>query len=76
MKKNCGPYSGKTVSEVKDILIKDFEKSGIADIMYDLPQSVICRCMTSCIVKILSDQWFLNYSNAEWKKKAKQVIGN
>ncbi|MCW3998360.1 MAG: leucine--tRNA ligase [Candidatus Bathyarchaeota archaeon] len=76
LKENCGPYAGKTVSEVKELLIKDFKKSGIADSMYDLPQSVVCRCMTSCIVKILSDQWFLNYSDIEWKKKAKEAIAN
>jgi len=76
LKDNCGPYSGKAVSEVKDLIIKDFERSGIAGSMYDLPQSVVCRCMTSCIVKILSDQWFLNYSNLKWKKKAKEVIAN
>ncbi|MDR2708130.1 MAG: leucine--tRNA ligase, partial [Nitrososphaerota archaeon] len=71
---NCGVYAGKSIREVKDQLIADFNKLGIADIMYDLPEQVICRCMTPCIVKILSDQWFLNYSNAEWKEKAKEVI--
>ena len=30
--------------------------------------------MTQCIVKILSDQWFLNYSDPQWKEKAKQVV--
>ena len=30
--------------------------------------------MTPCIVKVLSDQWFLNYSDPEWKAKAKDVI--
>jgi leucyl-tRNA synthetase len=30
--------------------------------------------MTPCIVKILSDQWFLNYSDEKWKNKAKEVI--
>ncbi len=74
LKENCGPYAGKLVNEVKDLIIKDFKNSGIADSMYDLPQSIVCRCMTSCIVKILSDQWFLNYSEKNWKQKAKEVI--
>jgi leucyl-tRNA synthetase len=30
--------------------------------------------MTPCIVKILSDQWFLNYSDPEWKAKAKEAV--
>ncbi len=74
LKQNCGPYAGKTVREVKDILIQDFKKIGAADSMYDLPESVVCRCMTPCIVKILSDQWFLNYSDSAWKEKAKELV--
>ena len=30
--------------------------------------------MTQCIVKILSDQWFLNYSDQQWKAKAKEAV--
>jgi leucyl-tRNA synthetase len=30
--------------------------------------------MTPCIVKILSDQWFLNYSDPAWKEKAKEAV--
>ncbi|MCX8153351.1 MAG: leucine--tRNA ligase [Candidatus Bathyarchaeota archaeon] len=74
LKQNCGPYAGRAVREVKETLIQDFKKAGIADSMYDLPQPVVCRCMTPCIVKILSDQWFLNYSDPAWKGKAKAAI--
>jgi leucyl-tRNA synthetase len=74
LKANCGAYTGKTVREVKDELIADFKRLGYTDSMYDLPEPVVCRCMTPCIVKVLSDQWFLNYSDAEWKTKAKDVV--
>ena len=74
LKENCGSYAGKTVREVKDVLIGDFKRLGVADSMYDLPQPVVCRCMTPCIVKVLSDQWFLNYSDPEWKAKAKTAV--
>ena len=74
LKANCGNYAGKTIREAKDILTVDFRKLGVADSMYDLAEPVVCRCMTQCIVKILSDQWFLNYSDAQWKEKAKQVV--
>jgi len=76
LKQNCGAYSGKTVREAKDTLIRDFKKLGVADSMYDLPQSVVCRCMTPCIVKVLSDQWFLNYSDPAWKEKAKTAVAH
>jgi leucyl-tRNA synthetase len=74
LKQNCGPYAGKTVREVKDVLIRDFRELGVADSMYDLSEPVVCRCMTQCIVKILSDQWFLNYSDEAWKEKAKEAV--
>ena len=74
LKENCGEYAGKMVRNVKDQLIQDLKKKGIADIMYDLPQPVICRCMTLCMVKILEDQWFLTYSDPEWKEKTKKAL--
>ncbi|MDR0471899.1 MAG: leucine--tRNA ligase [Nitrososphaerota archaeon] len=74
LKDNCGIYAGKSIREAKDQLGADFKKIGAADRMYDLSNPVVCRCMTQCIVKILSDQWFLNYSNPKWKELAHQVI--
>jgi len=74
LKENCGKYAGKTVREVKETLIEDFRKHGIADSMYDLPQPVICRCLTPCMIKVLQDQWFLKYSDPEWKKKVKKAL--
>lgn len=74
LKQNCGPYAGESVRGVKQRIIDDFVRSGIADIMYDLPQPVICRCTTPCVVKIIADQWFLRYSDPEWKKRAHELI--
>ncbi|HLN89980.1 MAG TPA: leucine--tRNA ligase, partial [Candidatus Binatia bacterium] len=74
LKSNCGPYAGKTIRESKDILIADFHKLGVVDSMYDLSEPVVCRCMTQCLVKILSDQWFLNYSDPQWKALAHAVV--
>ena len=74
LNENCGPYAGRAVREVKDTLIHDFKGLGVADSMYDLSEPVVCRCMTSCFVKVLSDQWFLNYSDAGWKAQAKAVV--
>lgn len=74
LKQNCREYAGKHVRNVKESLIDDFKTRGIADSMFDLAEPVICRCMTACIVKVLQDQWFLNYSDLEWKQKAKQAL--
>jgi len=74
LKENCAEYAGKPVRNVKDQLIRDFKKKNIAETMYDLPQPVVCRCMTPCMVKILEDQWFLTYSDPAWKEKTKQAL--
>ena len=74
LKPITGKYAGKRVQDVKSELIEDFKQAGIADIMYDLPEKVVCRCTTRCIVKVLSDQWFLKYSDPEWKEMAHEAV--
>jgi leucyl-tRNA synthetase len=70
LKETCGQYAGETVREAKERIITDFKKQDIADSMYDLPQPVVCRCLTPCFIKVLEGQWFLKYSDVAWKKKA------
>ena len=74
LKPLTGKYTGRQVQEVKAELIEDFKKANITDSMYDLPEKVVCRCTTRCIVKILSDQWFLRYSDQDWKRLAHRVV--
>jgi leucyl-tRNA synthetase len=73
-KEICGEYAGKKVCEIKEHLIEDLRKAGIADIMYELTGKVVCRCTTECHVKILENQWFLNFSNSEWKNLVRKCI--
>lgn len=74
LKQICGEYAGKMVRGVKELLIQDFKRRNIADSMYDLPQPVVCRCLTPCIVKVLEGQWFLKYSDSAWKEKTKEAL--
>ncbi len=74
LKEVCGEYAGRRVSEVKRELVDSFVERGIADVMYDLVQPVICRCKTKCIVKVLKDQWFLAYSREDWKDAVREVL--
>ena len=74
LKPICEQYAGKPVNKIKDILIVDFKEKGIADKMYDLPDPVVCRCMTPCVVKLLEGQWFVKYSDLEWKQKTKDTL--
>jgi leucyl-tRNA synthetase len=74
LKDGCGPYSKQKVAEVKQGLVRDFRSKGIADVMYELPQKVVCRCTTECVAKVLEDQWFLKYSDPDWKATAHEAI--
>src|SRR5215208_4570370 len=75
MLQNTGKLAGATVSEAKDIVKKELLASCSADLMFELvDSSVKCRCGSECVVKILKDQWFLDYGNEQWKKLARQCI--
>lgn len=74
MKENCERYSGMPVSEAKAKIIEELVSSGKAERFYDLPERVVCRCGTECVVRVLKDQWFLKYSDPEWKDKSAQAI--
>lgn len=73
LKDSCGEYAGMRVSECKEKLSIEFIEKGIADILWECPE-VVCRCTTRCHVKILENQWFLKYSDEEWKKLVKKCV--
>jgi len=35
---------------------------------------VHCRCGAECVVKVLNNQWFLNYGDEEWKELARKCF--
>ena len=75
MKENTGKYAGMAVSEAKDLIRSELLQNGIGEILYEfVNKSVKCRCGEECVVKVLNDQWFLNYSNVQWKDLAHQCI--
>ncbi len=74
LKKVAKSFEFKKVSEVKPLIIEELKKRGLSSSLYDLPEKVVCRCLTECTVKILEDQWFLKYSDPDWKKKAHECV--
>jgi len=77
MLQNTGKYGGMPVSEAKDKVKSEILMSGDADIMFELiNKPVRCRCGTECVVKLLNDQWFLNYGDTKWKHLAHECLNN
>ncbi|MEM5835210.1 MAG: leucine--tRNA ligase [Candidatus Aenigmatarchaeota archaeon] len=75
LKENTGKYKGMKVAEAREAVKKDLIEENLADIMYELiNKPVICRCGKECVVKIIEDQWFIDYANKEWKDLAHKAI--
>jgi len=76
MKENCGEYQGMPVEFAKKAIMKKMMELGDADVFYELPEPVVCRCLTPATVKIVDDQWFIRYSEEGWKEKTRRALAN
>lgn len=75
MAQNTGRYAGMSVPEAKDNVKKQIIGADFADIMFELINKPIkCRCGSECVVKLLDDQWFLNYGDKKWKDLAHECV--
>lgn len=76
LKKNTSPlFAGKKVSEVKEDIKSWLQMDGNSDILLELTNSPVrCRCGAECVVKILTNQWFLNYGDKAWKDEATKCL--
>lgn len=75
LKQNTGIFAQKVVADAKEEVKRWMLDGGNADILYELNENPVrCRCGSECVVKLLDNQWFLNYSNPEWKEKAHSWI--
>ena len=69
MKANTGQYAGLPVQKARDYVKSDLLKDGKASTMYELAnRPVYCRCGSECVVKIVKNQWFINYGDPKWKR--------
>lgn len=74
---NAGKYSGVSVSIAKNAIKEEIVQSGRAGVMYELVNKPVkCRCGEECVVKLLTDQWFLNYGDKEWKAHVHECAKN
>ncbi len=76
MKNNCGKYAGLAVPHAQAVINKDLTEANDAMMFYELTGKVTCRCLSECSIKIVSDQWFMQYKNPEWKKLTHKCLDN
>lgn len=75
LKENTGKYKGLKVAEAREVVKKDLIEMNLGDTIYEIiNKPVICRCGKECIVKIIENQWFIDYANKEWKELSHKAI--
>ncbi|MGC9115489.1 MAG: leucine--tRNA ligase [Fervidicoccaceae archaeon] len=69
--------AGKTVKESRESVIDFLKRIGKADSFYEIAnRPVYCRCGNEIVVKILENQWFIDYENEQWKSEVKRALNN
>ncbi len=67
-------FGGMKVSEAKEKIKEYLLKNNMAIIFYETSRKAVTRSGNKVIVAIIKGQWFLDYSNPEWKKKTHELI--
>ena len=71
LKANTERFAGTKVAYTKDTIKDWLIENRHASILLELTNTPVrCRCGAECVVKVLNNQWFLNYGNKEWKELA------
>ena len=65
---------GTLINEGQEIIKQDLLKQGKIHLFYELTGKVVCRCLTECFVKVVSDQWFIDYGDEKWKDITKKCL--
>ncbi|GBE58896.1 leucyl-tRNA synthetase [Babesia ovata] len=63
-----GPYTGRKVSEVKEIIRDEMLKNEQAFVYYEPTKRVVARAGDVCIVA-LCNQWYTKFSDEAWKQR-------
>lgn len=68
-------YGGKPVKFAREEIAQVLSTEHGSFIMYEFDtRPVVCRCGARVFVKVLHDQWFLEYSDPVWKKQVSDQL--
>jgi leucyl-tRNA synthetase len=69
------PYNGMPVVKARESVKQTLSNSVNSTVFYELTNKpVSCRCGSLCYVKVLKNQWFINYGNSRWKSLAFECL--
>jgi leucyl-tRNA synthetase len=68
-------FGGMGTIEARGAVRKFLSELNSSDFIFELSvKPVYCRCGSKIRIKVIKGQWFINYSETNWKKKAKECI--
>lgn len=68
-------YGGKPVKFARDEIAQEMAEKHGSFVMYEFDiRPVVCRCGARVFVKVLHNQWFLEYSDPAWKKQVSDQL--
>ncbi|MFW9916778.1 MAG: leucine--tRNA ligase [Candidatus Thorarchaeota archaeon] len=71
---NTEEFAGLKVEQAKEEVAQTLKAEGRASSFYEVSRKAICRCGGEIIVAVISDQYFLNYGDTEWKATAQRAL--
>ena len=71
---NTEEFVGMKVEQAKDEVAQTLKAEGRASSFYEVSRKAVCRCGGEIIVGVISDQYFLNYGDTEWKAIAQRAL--
>ncbi|AFS80249.1 leucyl-tRNA synthetase [Candidatus Nitrosopumilus koreensis AR1] len=71
----CGQFDGEKVQFGRDKIRAWLQENNFLEKFPVLENAPVrCRCGAECVVKILNNQWFLNYGDESWKELARNCL--
>lgn len=71
-------YRGMTGQEAKEKISEMLESKGMAFELYMLMNEsrVFCRCGYAIVVRVVDNQWFINYGDSKWKEEVRGAFND
>ncbi len=68
-------FYGKSVEWAQKAIEEELVAMDRGTTIYEFTKKpVVCRCGTECVVKLVSDQWFIRYSDEKWKSSVREWL--
>lgn len=75
LKENCQRFSGVEIKNIKDEVKSWLTSSRKSFPLFESEaKNLVCRDGGKVVIKLLDNQWFIDYGNAEWKAKAEKCL--